>query len=147
MSKVFTSSIIPAPIGDVWAKIRDFNVLPDWHPVVADCHIEEDKPSDFVGCVRNFNLINDGGNIRERLLAINDDEYYFTYCILESPMSVENYIATLSLLPVTDGALTYAEWTAQFECDSKDEAELLEFIANGVFQTGFNVLKEHFSSK
>ena len=60
-------------------------------------------------------------------------------------MKVENYIATLSLLPITDGNQTYAKWTAQFECDAKDEAELFDFIGNGVFQGGFNVLKDYFS--
>ena len=147
MSKVFTSSIIPAALDKVWGKISDFNVLPDWHPVVADCYIENDKASDCVGCIRNFNLHDNGGNIRERLLALDDEKYYFTYCILESPMKVENYIATLSLLPITDGNQTYAEWTAQFDCDVNDEAELIEFIGNGVFQSGFNVLKVHFSNR
>lgn len=145
MSKVFTSSVIPAPIGKVWARIRDFNALPDWHPAVADSKIEDDKSSDFIGCIRNFNLKNDGGNIRERLLALDDNEYYCTYCILESPMNVEIYVATMSLLPITDGNRTYAEWTADFECDPKEESELVDFISNSVFQGGFSALNDLFT--
>ena len=38
-----------------------------------------------------------------------------TYSILESPMGVENYVATLRLIPVTEGDLTFAEWTAEFD--------------------------------
>jgi len=56
MAKIFTSSAINAPIDEVWAKIRDFNALPDWHPAIADSHIENGEPSDKVGCIRNFNL-------------------------------------------------------------------------------------------
>ena len=42
--------------------------------------------------------------IRERLLALSDYDYSCTYAILESPMGVDNYVATLKLTPVTDGA-------------------------------------------
>ena len=65
--------------------------------------IENGQPSDRVGCIRHFHL-RDGGMIRERLLALSDYDYSCTYEILESPMGVSNYIATLKLTPVTDGA-------------------------------------------
>ena len=45
----------------------------------------------------------DGGNIREQLLTLSDFDFTCTYSILESPMGVSNYIATLKLAPVTDG--------------------------------------------
>jgi hypothetical protein len=133
--------VIDAPVDDVWAKIRDFNALPDWHPAVADSTIENGNPSDQVGCIRNFNLA-DGGNIREQLLSLSDLEHLCIYSILESPMPVENYVATLRLRPITDGNRTYAEWTAAFDCPEQEEAGLLELIGNGVFQDGFNALKD-----
>jgi polyketide cyclase/dehydrase/lipid transport protein len=74
VAKIFTSSVINAPMEEVWAKIRDFNALPGWHPAVADSHIENGGPSDRVGCIRNFNL-KDGGNIREQLLTLSDVEH------------------------------------------------------------------------
>jgi len=141
MAKIFTSSVINAPIDKVWAKIRDFNALPDWHPAIADSHIENSAPSDKVGCVRNFNL-KDGGNLREQLLALNDVDHLCTYSILVSPMPVENYVATLRLLPITDGNRTYAEWTAEFDCPKEQEEELINQIGNGVFQGGFDSLKD-----
>ena len=140
MTSIFTSSVIDAPVDDVWAKIRDFNALPDWHPAIADSRIEGDEPSDRVGCIRNFNL-KDGGNIREQLLALNDVEHLCTYSILISPMPVENYVATLRLVPVTDGNRTYAEWTATFNCPAEAEAGMIETIGSGVFQGGFDSLK------
>jgi len=36
MAKIFRSSVINAPIDEVWARIRDFNALPDWHPANQD---------------------------------------------------------------------------------------------------------------
>jgi len=141
MVKVYTSSVIDAGADRVWAVIRNFNALPDWHPAIADSRIESNEPADKVSCVRNFNL-KDGGNIRERLLALSDFDYSCTYSILDSPMGVENYVATLKLTPITDGNRTFAEWSAEFDCAPEREQQLAADIGNGVFQSGFDALKQ-----
>jgi hypothetical protein len=143
MARVFTSSVIGAPASKVWGRIRDFNGLPTWHPAIRESRIEDGEPSDKVGCIRDFYLQN-GDRIRERLLGLSDHDLFCTYSILESPMGVENYIATLRLTPITDGDRTFAEWSAEFDCPAEREAELLETIGNGVFQGGFDSLKRHF---
>ena len=141
MVKVYISSVIDAPAGRVWAHIRDFNGLPSWVPVVADSRIEGGVPADKVVCILNFNL-KDGGNLREQLLALSDYDYSFTYNILVSPMGVQNYVATLKLTPITDGDRTFAEWTAEFDCEAGREQELTDEIGNDVFQSAFDNLKK-----
>ena len=101
-------AVIDAAADTVWSRIRDFNALPLWHPAIADSRIENNEPSDRVGCIRHFHT-RDGGMIRERLLALSDYEYTQTYEILESPMGVANYVATLKLTPVTDGGRCFAD--------------------------------------
>ena len=108
--------------------------------------IENHEPSDRVGCIRHFHT-RDGGMIRERLLALSDYEYTQTYEILESPMGVANYVATLKLTPVTDGGRTFAEWSAEFDCAEGRERELTDTIGQGVFQGGFDGLKRHFGRR
>ena len=88
MIRVYVSSVIDASADTVWSRIRDFNGLPLWHPAIADSRIENNEPSDRVGCIRHFHT-RDGGMIRERLLALSDYDYSCTYEILESPMGVE----------------------------------------------------------
>ena len=145
MVEVYTSSVIEAPADRLWAAVRDFNALPDWHPAIAESRIEGGQPSDQVGCVRAFRL-KDGGFIREQLLALSDYDFSCTYSILESPMGVENYVATLKLTPITDGNRTFAEWSAEFDCAPGRESELTDLVGNNVFQGGFNALKEKFGS-
>jgi hypothetical protein len=140
MIKVYTSTVINGSADAVWAIVRDFNGLPKWTPFVAESRIEGGLPSDKVGCVRNFRL-KDGGMIREQLLTLSDYEYQCTYSILESPMGVQNYVATLKLTPVTDGNTTFAEWWAEFDPPAGKEKELADNIGQGVFQTAFNSLK------
>ena len=140
MPRVYVSSVIEAGAERVWSHVRDFNGLPRWMPVVADSRIEGGQPSDKVGCIRNFNL-KDGGNIREQLLSLSDYDYTCSYAILESPMGVANYTATLKLTPVTDGDRTFAEWWAEFDCAPEREGELAQSIGEGVFQVGLDALK------
>ena len=143
MIRVYTSSVIQASADVVWARVRDFNGLPKWTPFVAESRIENGLPADKIGCVRNFKL-KDGGQIREQLLMLSDYDYQCTYSILESPMGVTNYIATLKLTPITDGNRTFAEWSAEFDCAPQDERRLAEQIGQGVFQGGFDALKTYF---
>ena len=79
--------------------------------------------------------------VREQLLTLSDYDYQCSYSILESPMGVENYVATLKLTPVTDGNRTFAEWSAEFDCAPERERELAQNIGQGVFQAGFDALK------
>ena len=145
MPQVYVSAVIDAPVAAVWAVIRDFNGLPRWTPFVAESRIEANAPADQIGCVRAF-VLKDGGRIRERLLALSDYEFSQSYAILESPMGVENYLATLRLLPITDGGRSFAEWSADFTCPASREAELVTHIGRNVFLAGLKALQTRFAS-
>ena len=140
MARVYISSVIDVSAARVWERVRDFNGLPRWHPAIRDSRIENGEPADKVGCVRDFYLQN-GDRIRERLLGLSDYDMFCTYSILESPMPLTDYVATLRLTPITDGDRCFAEWTAEFECEEAEEEGLVNGIGNDVFQAGFSALK------
>src|SRR3982750_3151862 len=96
LQRVVRSTIVDAPIERVWAVLRDFNSHDQWHDVVEASRIEGDERSDQIGCVRSFAL-NDGHRIREQLLTLSDDKHVSTYCIVESTLPLERYVATLAL--------------------------------------------------
>ena len=110
-------------------------------PAVADSRIEGGLPADRVGCVRAFSL-RAGGRVRERLLALSDYDYSVSYEILESPMGVRDYVATLRLFPVTDTDQCFAEWQAEYECAPDRVAALSKLIGEGVFRAGLERLKQ-----
>lgn len=145
MASVYISALINASAPDVWAIIRDFNALPDWHPLIRRSRIEQGRSADQVGCVRAFEL-QDGSPIREQLLGLSDYDYSCTYSILESGMDVENYIATLKLTPVTESNQSFAEWSAEFDCQPDNEADLVTLIGKDVFAAGFDSLNSRFGS-
>ena len=143
MARVYTSSVINASAARVWARVRDFNGLSNWHPAIAESRIENGEPADKVGCIRNFSLRN-GDRLREQLLGLSDFDMFCTYSILDSPMPLTNYVATLRLTPITDQERTFIEWSADFDCAPDKEGELLSNIGGGVFQGGFDALKRAF---
>jgi hypothetical protein len=143
LPKVYISSVLNAPAGQVWSVIRDFNALPNWTPFVAESRIEQNQPSDKIGCIRNL-LLKDGGRVRERLLALSDFDLSCTYEILEGPMGVTNYVATLKLSPVTDGNRCFAGWSAEFDCAPEREQALMEQIGQGVFLAALRSLQARF---
>ncbi len=139
MPKVLVSSVIDAPIADVWAVVRNFESLADWHPAIRDCRIEGQQAADQVGCIRILHL-QDGGAVRERLLELSDRERRYSYSILEAPFAVTDYLATLQLMEITDGAQTLGVWTVEFQAAPEEVESLRTMLARDVFQAGFDGL-------
>ena len=96
LQRVTRSTVIDHPIERVWPVLRDFNSHWQWHPAVAESHIEDGLSPDQVGCVRNFRLA-DGAHLREQLLALSDRDWISTYCILDSTIPLYRYVATVQL--------------------------------------------------
>ncbi|HEY3148262.1 MAG TPA: SRPBCC family protein, partial [Dongiaceae bacterium] len=123
MVKVRRSTIIDAPVDQVWRFLRDFNAHESWHPAVAQSRIEDSRPVDAVGAVRRFRL-RDGGQLREQLLTLSDRDRRLTYCILDAPIPLIDYVASFELKPVTDGARTFWDWRSEFRAPPGQEQQL-----------------------
>ena len=142
MPRVVKSTVVNAPVEAVWEVIRDFNGHDQWHPAIATSQIERSNPSDKVGCVRNFRL-EDGANLREQLLTLSDLEQSFSYCLLDTPVPLFNYVAHVRLTPITDGDLTFWEWESRFDTPKGQAEELTELVGTGIYVAGFNAVKAH----
>lgn len=142
MVKVIRSTVLPAPVEAVWEVIRDFNGHDQWHPAVATSQIERGNPSDMVGCVRRFRL-EDGSELREQLLTLSDLEQSFTYCLLDTPIPLFNYVAHCRLFPVTDGDQTFWEWESRFDTPAGRQQELAEMVGDNIYSAGFAAVRDH----
>ena len=141
MVKIVRSTIIEAPIEAVWDVLRDFNGHDQWHPVVADSVIERGLPSDRIGCVRRFPLA-DGSELREQLLGLSDADMTFSYCLLDTPIPLLNYVAHVRLIPVTDGDMTFWHWTSRFDTPPGREKELEKQVAENIYEGGFQAVRD-----
>ena len=75
MPQITESTMVGAPANEVWALLRDFAAIGDWHPALPPAEIE-DGPADRVGCVRVYPLA-DGH--RETLIALDDRRRKFLH--------------------------------------------------------------------
>src|SRR5688572_4174594 len=100
MVRTRISCVIDAPLQAVWNTIRPFDSLSVWHPHVASCVVEDQQPVDRVGCTRRITQ-HTGRIVMETLLELSDVEHRIVYDITQSPMPVQNYVATLALHAVT----------------------------------------------
>jgi len=139
MVAITRSAIIDAPIDAVWRVLRDFNSHHLWHPAVATSEIEGGQPPDQPGCVRRFRL-RDGAELREQLIALSDRDFSLTYCILDSPIPLLDYVATVRLRRVTDGGRTFWEWRSTFRTPPGREDELAGMVARDIYEAGFAAL-------
>ena len=142
MVKVLRSTILDAPCDDVWAVLRDFNGHDRWHPAVATSRIERGEATDRVGCVRRFKLA-DGSELREQLLTLSDLEQSFTYCLLDTPVPLLNYVAHVRLYPVTDGDRTFWEWESRFDTPVGQKDELRDLVGDEIYSAGFEAIRDH----
>jgi NADPH:quinone reductase len=145
MVEVRRSTIVDAPIEQVWAMLRDFNGHDTWHPVVLRSRIEDGLPSDMIGAVRDFQLA-DGSRIREQLLSLSDAEHSFEYCILNAPLPLMGYVAQVKLLPVTDSGQTFWEWRSTFKTPPSREKALAKRVGDDIYEPGFRAIKQQLKS-
>jgi hypothetical protein len=147
MAKAYWSTVVDAPVDEVWAAVRDFDGLGTWNAeMVPTCEIEDGKSADQVGAVRNFSLAN-GAHLREKLLAHSDLERSYSYNFQKHPFEgVENYVATIHVLPLADRNQTFVEWWTTFDCAPDKIGYWEDFFATEVFKGALEALKAYLAT-
>src|SRR5215510_2176010 len=140
MIRIVRSTVIDAPTDRVWALLRDFNGHDRWHPAVTRSAIERGQSADRLGCVRRFRL-KDGSELREQLLTLSDLEQCYSYCLLETPIPLFNYVAHVRLMPVTDGDRTFWSWEGRFTTQPGEEEEMARLVGEQVYDAGFAAIR------
>jgi Polyketide cyclase / dehydrase and lipid transport len=140
--KVLRSTIVDAPADRVWSLIRDFNGHDRWHPLVKRSVVERGQPADKVGCVRRF-VLADGAELREQLLTLSDLEQTYSYCLLDTPIPLFNYVAHVRLMPVTDGDRTFWSWEGRFTTRPGEEGPMMKLVGEQVYDAGFEAIRRH----
>lgn len=138
MTMAHFSTVLDAPIEEVWSTVRDFGVY-EWAGSQYWAIIEDDQPGDAVGSIRR---IGEEGAMRQQLVELSDVDHRFSYVVLPgSPIEVDHYRGTLSLRPVVDTRQTFIEWTATFDCTAADAEHWRAFYAEDRFPAWLAALR------
>ncbi len=142
--KVVEKITIDAPAAAVWARIKNFDALKDWHPAVAESPASQ---GNTVGSVRSIKL-KGGGEIIETLEGYDDAAMKYSYRAKDkSALPVTNYTSTITVSG--SGNSSVVEWRGAFyrghpgnepPPDQNDDAAVKAIT--GVYQGGLANLKK-----
>lgn len=138
------SGVIAAPAASLWRLLRDFNGHGQWHPAIASSAIEDGDAPDAVGAVRAFRL-RSGGHLREQLIALSDRARSLTYCLLEAPVPLYDYVATMQVLPVTASGESLLVWRCRFAPPAAQAGALIRMIEVDIYDAGLRGLADQFA--
>ncbi|HTR84186.1 MAG TPA: SRPBCC family protein [Reyranella sp.] len=141
MARSYYSMVVDRPAEAVWQIIRPFDHYA-WAGVPGETTIQDGKRSDQVSAVR---IVDTGGGriLRQKLLAHSDLERSYTYAFDgPAPFPVWNYVATIRVAPVGDGAAqAFVEWWATFDCAPDELARRTHHFAKEGFAKWLAALK------
>jgi len=118
----------------VWKLIGGFNSLPDWHPAIEKSELTEE------GQTRTLSLAG-GGTIVEKLEKVDDGARIYSYSIIDSPLPVANYSATIKVSGEGDNS-TIA-WSSEFDAVGASDKDAMNAIQD-IYNAGFDNLKKIF---
>jgi hypothetical protein len=117
MARSYYSTTFAQTADKVWAVIRDFNGF-QWAEGVGESHIENQKPNNAVGAVRDFRFYD--RTSRQCLVAHSDAERSYSYESVEPVDTLRSYRQTLRVAPIVDTNTAFVEWSADFEAPAEE---------------------------
>lgn len=130
---------VAASAEEVWSVIGEVCSIADWHPVIASCIVEDEVDALF-----RLLQTEDGGQIHEQILEIDDSARYYTYSILEGPLPVRGYLSTLSVGPGEEDGSAVVVWQSDFSSLGVGEEEAATIIG-GIYDAGLEGIQERFA--
>ena len=130
---------INAPAAKVWSTVSNFNDLGAWHPAVNSTEIVLGV-NNKVGAVRLLTL-QDGGTIKEKLLAYKAKGKTFKYSILEGVLPVSDYVSSVTVK--ADGKeKSVVVWEGSFKHKDGSDDETAVKTMTSVYRGGLDNLKK-----
>jgi Polyketide cyclase / dehydrase and lipid transport len=129
------TKIVDAPVEKVWSAIRSIGGLDRWFPVIDSCRVD----GQGVGATRTLGLVG-GGEMRDRIVEIDEAERRFRYERFELPFPVENYRGMVQARARADHRSEIV-WGIQFEVAVEKRGELVAFI-EGAISDGLDGLEQ-----
>lgn len=137
---------INAPAAKVWERVSNFNDLGAWHPAVKTTEIVTGS-NNKVGAERLLTL-QDGGTIKEKLLAYNTKAKTFKYTIIEGVLPVSSYVSSVTVKSAGKDK-SRVVWNGTFKrkdtsatpAEGQDDATAVKVISS-VYRGGLDNLKK-----
>lgn len=128
---------LPADRDRVWAEIGGFGRIGEWHPLIASVELTE-----IDGDIYRHLATSDGDAYFERL--VEEGPHHLTYEMVDGPLPVSDYRATLSC--VSEGAGCHVYWSAYF-IPADGGGHVLDGIVAKFYEIGLRSIAERFAGE
>jgi len=135
MSEVSMKTHLDAPADRIWDLVGRFNGLPDWHPMIAKSELEG-------GGERRVLSLPNGSKVVEELRDLDDGSHTLVYAIVDSPLPVMNYTATIRVVPDEDNSGCTVEWSSSFDAEGDPNAAIQ--AVERLYRSGLDNLQRMF---
>ena len=137
----YNSTVVPAPVDKVWARLRDFHDMSWASGVIESCEAVGNVPGTQIGAKRVLNKA-----FHETLRGLDDTRRVIRYSIDDGPDAVArgkvtNYIGEVSVFPVTDANSTFVLWTSSWDDSAGGVAE----FCNPIYRALLEALRKDLS--
>ena len=125
MGQIDVKRDIRASAASVWQELADFGGLAGWMPGVQKCEVK----GSGIGAVRTISM--GPMKVVEKLEAFDAPGRTLSYSIVEGPLPVKNYLATIKVTERGKDAC-HVDWTARFDTPpGVDAAALAPAVEKG----------------
>jgi len=136
MTAVREEGQLGAAIDEVWKVVGDFGGF------VEAMGVPVEVSGDGIGATRTIAL--GPSPTVERLEELDNDAKRLVYSMLEGPLPLENYVATMQLSAV-DGGHTRLEWSSTFDPGAMAEGDAIQAVS-GIYKGGIAGLRARFGA-
>ena len=136
MTAVHEEGELGASVDEVWKLVGDFAGL------IEAMGVPVEVTGEGVGSTRSIAM--GGAPTVERLEELDNDAKRLVYSMVEGPLPVSNYLATMQLSAVGDER-TKLDWSSTFDATGMPEADAIEVI-RGIYKGGIAGLQARFGS-
>jgi mxaD protein len=152
--KVIREVVIKANPEKVWALVKDFGAIHQWHPAVAETKLEMRQDETGVEAQHRLLTLNGGGTLLEKLIGVTDSAMKVEYRIVEGVLPVSGYRAIMQVKAGPNTDESTVTWTGRFynkanKVDApvgEDNATAVKAI-EGVYDAGLQNLRKVLEAK
>lgn len=139
MSSAKATVDLNVPPDEVWQLIGGFGSLPDWIPGLSQSKLADGGRVRYLGDPNGHTFV-------EKLERYDAAARSYSYSILESPISISDYLSTITVTPISGGHGSHVAWSGSFKPLAISEREAQD-IFDGLYSAGLKALASRYTGR
>ncbi|MGX9356662.1 SRPBCC family protein [Roseobacteraceae bacterium S113] len=129
---------IPIAADKLWDTVNRMTGMEAWYPsLIRESEVQDADSSQ----PKRVCIMQDGGELKERIILRDDATRTFSYAIDSHPLPAKNVVGTIRIDDLEDGT-SHVSWSANMILDPAS-SEQISAMVQGMYENGLASLEEH----